>query len=323
MKINITSIKESNTLEDIFKIKYHNKKCGIYTKKQQLKTKYGLGTVYSHSFEGLTVIQLDVILKQNLNFSITTNTLIYSALFEGEKKVIDYAKSKEILQESTEYYISHTKFNSCNFIYSKQKKIREILIIMNPLFINKHKLNLLLPNYIKFKGDSIIDHNTHLLTNKTLDILNEIILDKRNGILKRLFLESKTLELLSSKTDLNKKEKNNSTAKKIYSVEKIISSNLNKQYTISMLSKQIFVNENTLKKEFKRLFGESIFKYSLNIRMEEAKKLLYQTNKPIYEIAELVGYKNATHFTAAFKKNQQLTPKQFRKQNLISNEIYL
>ena len=40
-----------------------------------------------------------------------------------------------------------------------------------------------------------------------------------------------------------------------------------------------------------------------------AKYLLENTELPIYEIAESVGYKNATHFSAAFKRFYNETPK--------------
>lgn len=36
------------------------------------------------------------------------------------------------------------------------------------------------------------------------------------------------------------------------------------------------------------------------------------TDLPIYEIAEQIGYKNATHFSAAFKRQEGTTPKKFK-----------
>jgi len=36
--------------------------------------------------------------------------------------------------------------------------------------------------------------------------------------------------------------------------------------------------------------------------MDYARYLLENTQKTVYQIAEYVSYKNATHFTAAFKK---------------------
>jgi AraC-like DNA-binding protein len=46
--------------------------------------------------------------------------------------------------------------------------------------------------------------------------------------------------------------------------------------------------------------------------MELARQLLTRTDQLIYEVSEAVGYKNATHFSAAFKRHSGKTPKQFR-----------
>ena len=46
--------------------------------------------------------------------------------------------------------------------------------------------------------------------------------------------------------------------------------------------------------------------------MKKAKELLKMTQLPIYEIAEEVGYKNATHFSAAFKRSYKESPKEYR-----------
>ena len=82
--------------------------------------------------------------------------------------------------------------------------------------------------------------------------------------------------------------------------------------SIKELSKKIGVNEFVLKKEFKRVFDKTIFEYATEIRMNKAKELLTQSKKPIYEISEIIGYKNPTHFTAAFKKIEGTTPKKYR-----------
>ena len=68
-----------------------------------------------------------------------------------------------------------------------------------------------------------------------------------------------------------------------------------------------------LNKEFCRVFGYSIHEFTLAEKMNQAKLLLENTDKMIYQIAEEVGYKNATHFTAAFKKQLGVTPKQYKK----------
>lgn len=309
--------KHFENIEQVCDLKGNYNKCGLITKIFEIKAAFGTGFLINYSFNGLSISQLDIKLHENLKFykQKKNNYLLFSALIEGEKKINFKDENIEFYQENLESHISYISRVNRSITYSKEKKIKEISIKMSLNFIEKHDLDILLPIFEKYAIDKIRNHHTFLLNNKAQDILNELMLDKRTGILKRLFFESKVLELLSIQIEIKeqKKLKNNSIAKKIYAAEKIITSNLDIQFSVNELAKKTYLNELTLKKEFKRFFGESIFKYSLKARMEEAKKLLYNTSKPIYEIAELVGYKNATHFTAAFKKNEQLTPKQFRK----------
>ncbi len=194
------------------------------------------------------------------------------------------------------------------------KVIKEVIIKMSLSFIKKHELDTLFPIFEIYSVQKIKRNFINQLSNKTQDILTEIINDKRIGLLKRLFLESKVLELLALQIDLKdkKKRKSNAITKKIYLVENIIIKNIDTQISINNLSKKVFLNASILKKEFKRIFGTTIFEFALKTRMNKAKKLLSHTSKPIYEIAELVGYKNSTHFSAAFKKKEKTTPKEYR-----------
>lgn len=51
----------------------------------------------------------------------------------------------------------------------------------------------------------------------------------------------------------------------------------------------------------------------LQARMAQAKLLLASTDKPIYEIAELVGYATSEHFCNVFKKYFQVTAREYRR----------
>ncbi|GAA0351918.1 transcriptional regulator YesS [Alkalibacterium iburiense] len=79
------------------------------------------------------------------------------------------------------------------------------------------------------------------------------------------------------------------------------------------------INTYTLSKWFKQIIGTNFIDYLTTYRLEQSKKLLINTNKKIREIAEDVGYKNS-YFNRIFKKNQGLTPGQYRKKHK-SNEI--
>lgn len=63
---------------------------------------------------------------------------------------------------------------------------------------------------------------------------------------------------------------------------------------------------------FKQHYNMTIFEYLVQKRMEEAKKMLCDTNKKIYEVAQSVGYSSNTYFSTAFKKNVGVRPQQYR-----------
>ena len=73
------------------------------------------------------------------------------------------------------------------------------------------------------------------------------------------------------------------------------------------------MNEFKLKAGFKQVFGISMFDYLIKKRMQEARSLLLETDKPIKEIASLTGYSTKQSFLNAFKKYFHDTPGSFRK----------
>jgi len=82
--------------------------------------------------------------------------------------------------------------------------------------------------------------------------------------------------------------------------------------TIKELAKLILVNEYKLKKGFKELFGYTILGFIHTQRMQFAKQLLLDTNKPIKEISYEVGYGNPAYFSRVFKKEFGLPPNKTR-----------
>jgi two-component system response regulator YesN len=65
---------------------------------------------------------------------------------------------------------------------------------------------------------------------------------------------------------------------------------------------------------FKEETGKTFVEYLTEIRMEKAQELLRNSNRLLYDIAELVGFANPAYFTAAFKKHVGLSPRDYRKQ---------
>src|SRR5699024_2190287 len=68
-------------------------------------------------------------------------------------------------------------------------------------------------------------------------------------------------------------------------------------------------------KFIKEQFGYSFTQYVFELRVNEVKKQLVETDKIIKEIVLDVGYRDVSNFTRGFKKREGLTPSQYRKLN--------
>ncbi|MDY8135943.1 AraC family transcriptional regulator [Aquimarina sp. 2201CG5-10] len=321
--IQTENTEEQCTLYTISELVTKQEQCGILSKKFRFFEEFGIGSFQFHRFEGLYISIFDVILEQDLHVAghLSKNFLELSFLIEGEQIIKIEGISEDLVCESQECYLVYLSDIQGSISYHKRKRLKEIKIRMSKDFIKRHQLNNEYDIFNRYSIFNLQKDFLHPLCVKTQDILTEILSDKRKGLLKRLFLESKTLELITLQLDDQSTHKPimggsaDNFIKKLYQAQHLISSDLSVQYSIQQLSRQLGLNDFMLKKEFKRVFGKTIFEYATDLRMNKAKQLLHHSNKPIYEISELVGYKNSTHFTAAFKKIEGITPKKYRNNN--------
>ncbi len=66
---------------------------------------------------------------------------------------------------------------------------------------------------------------------------------------------------------------------------------------------------------FTEKYGVPPYKYLLNIRLNQAKYLLTQTNIQVTEIAKSIGYEDSFYFSRIFKKYIGVSPNNYRQQN--------
>lgn len=100
---------------------------------------------------------------------------------------------------------------------------------------------------------------------------------------------------------------------KIKSIHKELVTNLDKHYTIEDLSSMYDIATTTLKKCFKGVYGNSIYAYTKQCRINHGAKLLKTTNMNIADIGLSVGYGSPSKFTASFKSITGMTPVDYRK----------
>ncbi len=99
---------------------------------------------------------------------------------------------------------------------------------------------------------------------------------------------------------------------KVILAMQIMTQDLDRLPSLRTLAREVGTNEYHLKKHFKEVFGTTVFGYLNTFKMEKAKEMIVDGNEPIGEIARQLGYRHATHFSAAFKKHFGYLPRQIR-----------
>lgn len=151
--------------------------------------------------------------------------------------------------------------------------------------------------------------------------LEEIISCPFEGHLKRTYLQSKvTTLLLDMMVEMHSGPEHNpnldlpkADLDSLRIVERYIKANLNTILSISHLTDVAGFNASKLKRDFKKVYGTTVFKYITKLRMETAGQLIRNNGITIAEAAHEVGYSNPQHFTNAFKRTLGYLPSELKK----------
>lgn len=94
-----------------------------------------------------------------------------------------------------------------------------------------------------------------------------------------------------------------------------IQKNIYNKLTIEMIANHVNVSPNYLFKIFKSKLKVSPSSYITQIKIGLAQNLLLNSDYSIMEVASMLGFSSSQHFSQVFKKNLEVTPKDFRKDN--------
>lgn len=108
-------------------------------------------------------------------------------------------------------------------------------------------------------------------------------------------------------------EKNDDAPQVIQRVRMHLLNHYLEKNTLNQLGEMFNLNPYYLQKQFKRYFGMSPISYQIFLRMTKAKELIRNTKMPIGEVALAVGIENLGYFTRQFKRQEGVTPQEYRK----------
>lgn len=111
----------------------------------------------------------------------------------------------------------------------------------------------------------------------------------------------------------------NKQLKLVYSEQKyleqavhFIKENYYKDLNLAVVSNHISLNYSYFSHMFKEYTGQNFVDYLKKIRIEEAKILLKQPEYKVFEVSEMVGYKNPKQFTRVFREMEGISPSEYR-----------
>jgi AraC family transcriptional activator of pyochelin receptor len=150
-------------------------------------------------------------------------------------------------------------------------------------------------------------------------VLQQIINSNINSSIRELYVKGKVYELLSlhfQKDETAEGEYcpflvDEQNVLKIRKAKEIIISRMAEPPSLQELANEIGLNIKKLKEGFKQIYGDSVFSFLFDYKMEHARRLLETNQYNVNEVGTQVGYSTASHFIAAFKKKFGTTPKKY------------
>jgi len=150
-------------------------------------------------------------------------------------------------------------------------------------------------------------------------ILSQMMNYNLHPSIKELYIKGKVYELISlyfNKSDDADIEQcpflvDEDNVRRIRKAKEIIISRMAEPPTLTELSEEIGLSLKKLKEGFKQIYGDSVFSFLFDYKMEYARKMLETGKHNVNEVGLRVGYSTASHFISAFKKKYGTTPKKY------------
>ncbi|WP_121665991.1 helix-turn-helix domain-containing protein [Mesonia aquimarina] len=150
-------------------------------------------------------------------------------------------------------------------------------------------------------------------------VLSQILNFNLHPSVKKIYLKGKAYELIG--LYFNRPEEadveqcpflvDEDNVRRIRKAKEIILNRMAEPPSLQELSDEIGLSLKKLKEGFKEIYGDTVFGFLFDYKMDYARKLLETGQHNVNEVGLRVGYSTASHFIAAFKKKFGTTPKKY------------
>ena len=120
---------------------------------------------------------------------------------------------------------------------------------------------------------------------------------------------------------LNEDQQRSHHDEEIIKVQEWLDQNYRSAVIIRGLATKFKLSVRSLNRRFKLATNSSPLQYLQQLRIDHSKELLKGSNLAISEVADMVGYQDASYFTSLFRRATGVTPNEYR--NLVRNKLFL
>lgn len=177
-------------------------------------------------------------------------------------------------------------------------------------------------NYIDFLKEDNRDKKYYQEVNISPSlavVLSQVLNFNLHPSVKKIYLKGKMYELVA--LYFNRPEEvdveqcpflvDEENVQRIRRAKEIILNRMAEPPSLNELASEIGLSLKKLKEGFKEIYGDTVFGFLLDYKLDYARKLLETGDYNVNEVGLKVGYSTASHFIAAFRKKFGTTPKKY------------
>jgi len=247
------------------------------------------------------LIQFHFGLKGNAKFLFNQGT--YALELKDEKSLLLYNPQKEL---------------PLNLELAPNSWVISVIISIKKF----HALFSTEANYITFLSDDNRDKKYYKeddISPSMAIVLTQLFHYSLHPSIKNLYYKGKGYELLSlyfNRTEDPNAEQcpfliDEDNVFKIKKAKEIIIANMAEPPGLQELADEIGLTLKKLKMGFKQIYGDTVYGFLFDYKMDYARKLLDSGSYNVNEVGLKIGYSTGSHFIAAFKKKFGTTPKKY------------
>jgi len=271
------------------------------SEKYQIKLNIGVGNAYN---------QLYSIYKSYLN---AKEALKYKYVL-GTNKLIQLDELAEIRKKNFVYPIEKEKALINSILIGKEDSssiLRELVSeIASMLNSDIFSINIAFTQVVDNIYNNVLKKYSFL---EDVYDLSQIINIGFLGVETLEDIEKQLIDNIEKLIDIIKEYNLNQSDNIVQKACEYVLNHIDEDIALSSIANNLNISKNYLCSIFKQQTGENFLEYATKAKMERAKILLKRHDYKVYEVSDLLGYKETSYFSKLFKKHTGYTPAEYKK----------